>query len=462
MRRVAFCSPVNPAASGIADYAEELLPFLAQWCEVELFVAPGLVPTNPLLAAHLAVWSLDHLASRHAARPYDAIVYQMGNSPAHNAIYELLLRVPGVMVLHDWVLHHFKLGYLAAHNRLASYHAELARLYGRPGERAGRRMLQGQLTDAVFAMPLNDDVLAAARGVIGHSRWIVEQIAAAQPNVPAAWLPMGVPLPPLFDRAAARQALGLAVDAPVWASFGHVNPYKRSEAALRAFRHFRETHPTARYLFVGSVSPNYPLAAVVARLGLTDAVTITGYVSAAAWAAYVAAADLCLNLRHPTAGETSASLLRLLGAGRPTLVSAGDAFAELPDHVCAKVDADAGEAALIFEYAQLLDSTPALALALGANARAFVAREHTLSQAAAEYMRFLAQIYGWEAPTIQRPPLWTLPVVAALPVAVAPPVVAAAGAAPFAGVGDAVAALGVAPDDAALGDIAAVAAGLWG
>ncbi len=35
-------------------------------------------------------------------------------------------------------------------------------------------------------------------------------------------------------------------------------------------------------------------------------------------------------LRHPTAGETSASLLRLLGAGRPTLVTATGSFAELP------------------------------------------------------------------------------------------------------------------------------------
>jgi len=121
----------------------------------------------------------------------------------------------------------------------------------------------------------------------------------------------------------------------------------------------------------------------------------------------VAAADICLNLRHPTAGETSASLLRLLGAGKPTLVSASGSFAELPPGVAAQVDLDASEGDLILEYCRLLSARPDLAAAMGAQARAYVAREHTLDGAAISYMRFLSARYGWgSTPPLRAGPLW--------------------------------------------------------
>src|SRR6185503_2426072 len=184
--------------------------------------------------------------------------------------------------------------------------------------------------------------------------------------------------------------LGLPHDAPILASFGHINPWKRLEAILRALGALRANYPDLRYLLVGSVSPNYDLRAVVARAGLEGVVTIAGYVDRAAFGDYVAAADICLNLRHPTAGETSASLLRLLGAGRPTLVTASGSFAELPADVAAQIDPDASEGDLLLAYCRLLLDRPDLAAMLGANARAFVAREHTLEGAAAGYMHFLA------------------------------------------------------------------------
>ena len=159
-------------------------------------------------------------------------------------------------------------------------------------------------------------------------------------------------------------------------------------------------------------------------------------------------------------------MLRLLAAGRPTLVSAADTFLELPDAVCPKVDPDRSEAALIYHYAHLLQTTPALATALGHNARTFVAREHSLPQAAHSYMRFLAQLNGWSMPEPTRPPLWSVlpePYYAAgsRGTGVAAPASLPVGDPSLAGIGDALAALGVtADDDAALADVASIVTGL--
>jgi glycosyltransferase involved in cell wall biosynthesis len=408
MRRIAYLSPLNPAPSGISDYSEELLPYLARYGEITLYVDEGLKPSNPDLARHLDVRPIRKLERDHRRRPYDAILYHMGNSPVHAGIWRAMRRVPGILVLHEFVLHHFMLNYAATVRRnIEEYRAEATQRYGAEGERVANLMLHGRFTEAAFDLPFCEPALDAAEGLIAHSRYVLDRVATLRPALPAAHVPMGVPLPPLIPRETARARHGLPASAPILASFGHINPYKRLNAVFRALRVLREVYPTLRYLLVGSVSPNYDVRAAVTRADLDEVVMITGYVDRAAFEEYVAAADICLNLRHPTAGETSASLLRLLGAGRPALVTASGSFAELPPGVAAQVDADASEGDLIAAYCRLLLDRPELAAALGASARAYVAREHTLEGAAAGYVRFLSARYGWDE--ISRPragPLW--------------------------------------------------------
>ena len=407
MKRIAYASPLNPVPSGISDYSEELLPYLAQYAEIVPYLDDGVRPSNIDLARHLDVRPLSRLESDHRRQPYDAIVYHMGNSQAHAAIWTAMQRVPGVAVLHEWVLHHFMLGYAANVQRnVEHYHAEAIRRYGAEGERVAGLMMRGRFVDAAFELPFCEAVLDAAQGVIAHSRYVLDRVAALRPSLPAAHVPMGVPLPPAIARDAARERLGLPRDALILASFGHINPYKRVEAVLRALKALRAEHPGTRYILVGSVSSVYDVRAAIDRAGIGDAVSVTGYVDRADFEDYVAAADICVNLRHPTAGETSASLLRLLAGGRPVLVSAPGSFAELPPGVAAQVDLDRSEGDLILAYCRLLAARPDVAAAMGVAARAYVAREHTLDGAAQGYMRFLAARYGWGAAPKLRAPLW--------------------------------------------------------
>jgi glycosyltransferase involved in cell wall biosynthesis len=314
-----------------------------------------------------------------------------------------------VVVLHDYVLHHLMLWHAVNRRKdVRLYRRAMAERYGAAGEGVAAQMERGQLTDAVFDFPLVEGVIQHATGLIGHSRYVVERAQAVRPDLRAAVVPMGVPLPPPPDRVAARLALGLPAAAPIWASFGHINPYKRVEQALRAFARFRLEYPAARYILVGSVSPNYDVRGLVQRLGLNDAVQITGYVTAVDFGHYVAAADLCFNGRYPSAGETSASLLRLLGAGRAVLVSDIATFSELPGDVVAHVPLGDAEESIILAYAQRLAADETLRSALESNARAYVAREHTLAGAAAGYAQFLAELHGWESPAIIRPLLWSV------------------------------------------------------
>ena len=409
MRRVAYCSPVNPVESGISDYSEELLPYLGQYIDITVFVDNDVQPTNRSMLQALRVEKIGNLANLHAQQPFDAILYHMGNSPAHSSFLTALQRLPGVVVLHDYVLHHLMLWHAA--NRLKNmniYREAMTRRYGVDGTRVASMMERGQLSDAVFAMPLSESVIERATALIGHSRYVVERAHAYRPDLPTAVVPMGVPLVDVPERIEARELLGLPLHAPIWASFGHINPYKRVEQALRAFAKFRADYPDALYCLVGSVSPNYDLPSLVKRLHLGDSVHITGYVDHADFNLYVAAADICFNGRYPSAGETSASLLRLLGAGRAVLVSDIATFSELPRDAVAHVPVDHTEEATILAYAQRLWQDEALRHALEHNARTYVANEHSLDQAASNYVAFLSELYGWGDIKPMRDPLWDL------------------------------------------------------
>ena len=340
--KLAYFSPLNPVQSGISDYSEELLPALAHYADLDLYV-DDYQPTNADLTRQFTIQPAAHYP-RQADR-YDTALFHMGNSAAHAGIYKELTARPGqgVLVLHDFVLHHFLIGQYLNRGRAAEYVRQMSRRYGTAGETTAREVIKGKLAESLFNYPLNEEAIEAARAVLVHSRYAHDLIKAAYPAKPVGIARMGVPLPPLIERADARARLNLDPDEFVLVSLGHLNPYKRLDSVLWAFRAFRRDYPRSRFVLVGSPSPNYNVGAMIEALGLGGSVNSVGYASSEVAADYLAASDCCVNLRYPTAGETSASLLRILGAARPVLISRTGAFQELPDDVCIKVDVDDAE-----------------------------------------------------------------------------------------------------------------------
>jgi glycosyltransferase involved in cell wall biosynthesis len=124
---------------------------------------------------------------------------------------------------------------------------------------------------------------------------------------------------------------------------------------------------------------------------LGAAVIYTGYCAdLRVFRSWLAAADVVVNLRNPTVGETSATALRGLAAGRPVIVSNHGWYAELPDNACVKVPPDDGEALLA--AMRRLASDCELREAIGARAAAYVREEHDLAAAGDRYAAFIEQV----------------------------------------------------------------------
>jgi glycosyltransferase involved in cell wall biosynthesis len=367
--RVAYFSPLPPERTGISEYSELLLPALRRRIEVDV------VPRG-----------------RTSAADADVCLYHVGNNPdAHGWIVEALRRRPGVVVLHDFVLHHLVAGLTLGRRDGPGYLGAMQREAGV----AGRLLAHGVLDGVVPPLwevrpedfPLAGEVLEHAAkpggGLIVHSRYVAERAVAAGYDgrlwrIPhPAWPDPGVP---------AEDVAG----EPVVGCFGNINASKRIPQLLEAFRALRAAHPEARLLLVG--------ADLDARLSqLPDGVERVDYVDEPRLWSLMGACDVCVSLRAPTMGETSGSVIRALVLGKPLVVSDVGWFAELPDEVALKVPVDAHEAETLGVALGLLASNDRARTAMGDAARAYVAAEHDLERSAEAYVAALEEAAGGEA-----------------------------------------------------------------
>lgn len=389
LRRIAYFSPLPPTRSGIADYSAELLPYLAQAAQITLFAAEPELVADDLRAA----FEVRPIADFDRAHwQYDIALYQMGDSLCHEAIYPVLLRYGGVTVLHDHGLHHFVATRTIPRGDFAGYVRELGYALGVEGVELAYRIARGEAGHPFYAAPLNERVLDRSLGVLVHSRYAADKIRAVRPCLPVAVIPAPIAMP--TGPARTRAELGCADDALLFVSAGQVISNKQLTLALEAFARLRADHPQARYVVVGDeLKHDLDLPAWLAQRGLRDAVTMTGYLADKAdFLAWIAAADVLVNLRYPTVGETSATALRGLAAGRPVIVSDHGWYAELPDDVCVKAPPNDGEA--VYAAMRWLAGDPARRAEIGRRAAAYAQREHGLAAAAQRYLDFIGEITG--------------------------------------------------------------------
>lgn len=384
--RIAYFSPLPPERSGISDYSAELLPHLARSAQVTLFASnPGAV-TEELRTA-FEIRDIAEYSALHWR--FDVALYQMGNSMHHDAIYPVLLRYPGIVVLHEPGLHHFMATRTIPRGDFAGYAREMGYAAGVEGTDLAYRIRRGEAEHPLYSMPLNERLLDHSLGVIVHSRYVAEGIRRARPSLPMAVVPAPIRIDPGPLRP--RQELGVPADALLFASLGQVITNKQVTSALEAFARLHEDFPQARYVVVGDeLKEDLDLQAWIRGRGLEDIVTMTGYLpDMREFLSWLAAADVLVNLRYPTVGETSATALRGLGAGRPVIVSDHGWYAELPDDACVKVPPNDPERLLA--AMRRLAENPELRRAIGASAASYVRAEHSPSRAAERYLAFIEQ-----------------------------------------------------------------------
>jgi glycosyltransferase involved in cell wall biosynthesis len=198
-----------------------------------------------------------------------------------------------------------------------------------------------------------------------------------------------------------RRQWGLG-DTFVVGAFGPFATDNGIEVCLRAFKRFLGTRPEARCLLVGPPPDGYDLAGMVQALGLEGTVISTGPLPAAEFAWHLLVPDLAIHLRHAHSRGTLQTPLRLLGLGRPTILSEIEPLAGFPEGCCAKVPPGEGEEDLLLALMARLAADGDLRRRLGDNGRHFVQRHHDVIRVARQHLDLfenMAADSAWPVPT---------------------------------------------------------------
>ena len=364
--RVAYYSPLPPSRSGVADYSTLLLPALRERIEV-VVAEPG--------------------KRRPAA---DVSLYHVGNDPeAHGWIVDELRARPGVVVLHEYVLHHLVAGITIGRGDPRGYLDAMERELGVPGRLLGLGVLDNLLPllweTQPERFPLSGAVLDSAHGLIVHSQFVAERARAAGYEGRLWRIPH-----PAWPTPSIEPVADAAGD-PLIGCFGFLNMNKRVPQLLEAFASLRRSRPGARLLLAGASGERFDLDRRLERLGLADGVERLDYVPEERMWSLMASCDVLVNLRYPTMGETSGSVMRALSLGKALVVSDVGWFAELPDDAVLKVPVDEFEVPTLEAALVLAADRQA---ELGAAARAYVEREHALPRVADAYVAALEVAAG--------------------------------------------------------------------
>jgi glycosyltransferase involved in cell wall biosynthesis len=416
--RLAFVSPLPPLPSGVADYAADLLSLVAGHHEIELFHAQESVD-EARLPAGLPLYDAARFLDRHRKQPFDLAVYQLGNGRSHDFLYDLVSRVPGLLVLHDLVLHHARAAQfleaeavrawranpasVAARERAApvleAWRAELAYTYPSQGERLFAVQL-GTVGDLLpYAYPLFRIPVEASRLVAVHNRSMADAVREEVPGAAVECLPMPAGRVSVDTRAVRelRARLGFDEGHLVVGVFGLLTQEKRPLVVARALARVASAHPELRLLLVGPVPDPPRLESELERLGVRARTILTGRIPLPDLAAHIEAADVVAHLRYPTARETSAALLRVLAQGRPTIVSDLEQQADLPEQAVLRVDLADEEAGLGAALLRLAGDSR-LRRELGQAAADFVSREYAPERVAAAWQGAFARARERPAP----------------------------------------------------------------
>jgi len=392
--KIAFFTPLYPVKSGISHYSEVLLHFLQNYLDIDVFIDDYEPLEKP--RGKLGIYSFRDFEKRLKSEEYALQIYQMGNNSYHFYMYPFIIQYPGIVVMHDFVLHHSFAGMTVVEGDRKRYIEEMRYDYGETGVMIAEMRFRNIFTELQqFVYPLNKRIIDSGVGIIVHNEYARKKILEYNPAKDVKKINMGI-LPPedmSANKRDLKRKLGIPDNNFVIGVFGFVNAIKRVNILIEAFKTLRKEYPDIFLLIVGEIAPQTGIVEKITEYSLESSVKIAGFVPEDDFSKYILASDVAVNLRYPTAGETSASMLRIMSMGVPVVLSNYRQFAEMPDNCCIKIDLGKNEISDLHNALKGLLSNKTMRKEIGENAAAYISKDYSPEGAAKAYFDFIDSIY---------------------------------------------------------------------
>ena len=336
-QRIAFFTPLPPLQSGISDYSVDILNALSEYMDIDVFIDDEYIP-KCTLSENIKIYN--HEKYKAMKDEYSDTVYQVGNSGFHVYMFKYIRKYRGTVVLHDTNLHGVLQDFTMQNGDMAAYKKYLYEDYTANIVDSYVKDLRSNVTSLkIHDMMANGFIINYANKVIVHSEYSKRKLLEKNISRNVRTILLYAKINYLKDNYDSRNSKNITENEIILASFGHIHMTKRSMPALKAFCKLTKKYSNIKYYLVGKPDDTIKqeLYEYIENNNLKEKVIVTGYTSLDEFENYIDIADICLNLRYPYNGETSASLMRILAKGKCVLVNDLGSFSEIPDECCIKI-----------------------------------------------------------------------------------------------------------------------------
>lgn len=382
--KLAYVSPFPPLKTGIASYSASLISYLSQYYDIELILSHeniSIISDQPFI-----IHSDDWFINNHHL--YDRVLYHFGNSSFHTYMINLLASIPGIVVLHDFYLS----GAMSKEHIIKKN--DLYRLHG---YRALMDLQQTSTKNVEWKYPCNKEVLKNALSIITHSEysktlasyWYSDISSVDFYTVPHLQKSI-IPSEMLLD----KKMLNLSVDAFTVCSFGMIGESKKTLSIIDAWLNTSLSRDPHCYLiFVGENDTTRYAKDVEQAISAHKNIYITGWTDERMFNSYLSIADMAVQLRTLSRGETSGALLDCLNYGIPTIANANGSMAEFPSDVLYMLEDEFAIKDLTQAFESLYHDKQKSQI-LSKKAKAYMKAFHNPKNCAAQYAKVIEETYA--------------------------------------------------------------------
>lgn len=386
--KIAWLSPFPPQRSGIANYSHCLIKALKPQIGIDLYYDK--TPPASEITNEFDVYPISLFPERRSN--YDEVVYHLGNHrDFHKNIYQLAWDLPATIVLHDYYLNAFMHDAFYRQSNGHLYELALADSGGQPMP-TGLHGLLSKFGRNIKAIPMSHAVVNRSRKVVVHHRWVKSQFPNSQ-HIDV------IPHFAKINRQPTREELNnfkrrfSLKDSEFFITcLGFVNKNKLPALQIEVTNRLLADGYPVRLFFAGETAADLKHWQTEVESGSSrENITFAGYLDEVDYFSALFLSDIVINLRNPSMGEASGTLMHALAAGKPAIISDVNQYKEFPDNVCWKVTHDANEAELLYRYVTALLSNKNLRDAISANSLAYVDAVLTLDRIVPHWLRVLSK-----------------------------------------------------------------------
>jgi len=385
--KLLYASPFPPMKSGISDYSEILVDGLNRYFDITLLIDNYRLSNKKLYMDYeVKIFGKNKINFNN----YEYKIYNIGNNPHfHSYIYACAIKYPGLVIMHDFSIYYLVVGY---YQNKENFFSKIYEISGSEGLYHIKKVIKRKedllnVKHLSSQLPLNKEILLKSNKIMVHSLYSFNKIKDIVTNLnKVKKINMVEHLDNSFNFISKKRLykrFNIPLDKFILASFGFIDHTKLNHLVCKTVKELNKTYDNI-FVYVMVGEGHY----VDSYLG--DSIIKTGYVNIEEFNSFIFHCDLAFNLRYPSMGETSASLIRIMGAGKPCIVSDDAWFSELPNNVVYKIKNENAEEEILKLLEKFINNQKDF-LKVGENAKKYIKENHSIDKISKDIYEFLVQ-----------------------------------------------------------------------